>query len=35
MLSDLNKEILVDVGIKARGDIIAILKLANDIYTQV
>lgn len=34
MLRDITKEILLDMGIKAMGDIIAILRQAKDLYTQ-
>lgn len=34
MLKEITKDILIDIGIKAMGDIIAILKHAKDLYTQ-
>lgn len=34
MLRDINKEILLEMGIKAMGDIIAILRHAKELYTQ-
>lgn len=34
MLKEINKEILLDMGIKAMGDIIAILRHAKNIYTK-
>lgn len=34
MLKEITKEILLDMGIKAMGDIIAILRHAKDLYTQ-